>query len=369
MTDGLPELVWPNLILPNSAVPVIYLDLNHWIYLAQAAAGKRPGEQESLTICRTARARGTAFFVLSTAHYFEMQKINDPAQRAAIADVMEELSGFSSLLGRDIVMRYELHAALDIITQAPVTLPRLCLLGWGFSHAFMGQPLDLEIVGRAEESSNEALQRYGISSESRMGHFTLERALLTGPKDHELENLRSHGYKPEFSLNVGETRALEEQQQRKRLNENPAWRKGRLRDVVAAREWIIEFQNILPRALAERRLHLDDVMRDQKTARWLSLAMPSTRVAIELKTAWHRNRDKVWANNDIYDIDALSVAVPYCDIVVTEKACHHVLSSAGLDKRMRSALLRRLRDLPGALQQWMDSDGNSHRMKKAWFSV
>src|SRR5688572_22393889 len=40
-----------------------------------------------------------------------------------------------------------------------------------------------------------------------------------------------------------------------------------------------------------------------------------------LKTAWHRNRDIPWSANDIYDIDAMALAVPYCDVVVTEKAC------------------------------------------------
>jgi len=80
--------------------------------------------------------------------------------------------------------------------------------------------------------------------------------------------------------------------------------------------------------------------------------MPSAEVAIELKTAWHRNRDKNWDANDIFDIDALSVAVPYCDVVVTEKACHHVLETSGLGKRMNTALLRNLNDLPNMLKQW-----------------
>jgi hypothetical protein len=31
---------------------------------------------------------------------------------------------------------------------------------------------------------------------------------------------------------------------------------------------------------------------------------------IELKTAWHRNRDKPWSVNDICDIDAMALAVP-----------------------------------------------------------
>src|SRR3954471_20257085 len=80
--------------------------------------------------------------------------------------------------------------------------------------------------------------------------------------------------------------------------------------------------------------------------------MPSTEVSVELKTAWHRNSVKQWNANDIYDIDALAVAVPYCDIVVTEKACHHILTAAQLGKRMHTALLRNLRDLPHTLREW-----------------
>jgi hypothetical protein len=101
--------------------------------------------------------------------------------------------------------------------------------------------------------------------------------------------------------------------------------------------------------LADRGLKFSDVIQDQQSARAFARSMPSTEVSIELKTAWHRNRDKQWTANDIYDIDAMSMAVPYCDVVVTEKDCHHVLNVARLGERMHTALLRDLRDLPGTL--------------------
>jgi hypothetical protein len=64
------------------------------------------------------------------------------------------------------------------------------------------------------------------------------------------------------------------------------------------------------------------------------------------------NRDKQWSANDIYDIDALALAVAYCDIVVTEMACQHVLRTWRLGHRMHAALLRNLDDLPSAIEQW-----------------
>jgi hypothetical protein len=102
-----------------------------------------------------------------------------------------------------------------------------------------------------------------------------------------------------------------------------------------------------------RQLALRDVISDPESGRKFVRAMPSTGVSIELKTAWHRNRDKKWTANDMYDIDAMALAVPYCDIVVTEKACHHALTTARLDERMYTALLRDLNELPSTLERWV----------------
>ena len=100
-------------------------------------------------------------------------------------------------------------------------------------------------------------------------------------------------------MQVAEQRAAEERAQTVRLDGKGPWRHSRLRDVVSAREFAIEFQNILPRALTGRNLLLSDVIRDQRSARAFARAMPSTEVSIELKTAWHRNRSKQWTANDI----------------------------------------------------------------------
>lgn len=77
--------------------------------------------------------------------------------------------------------------------------------------------------------------------------------------------------------------------------------------------------------------------------------MPSADVRISMLTAAHRNPQTRWTPNDIFDIDALSDAVPYCDIVVTERHAHHVLHSAGLPDRVGTMVLASLEDLVAAL--------------------
>ena len=41
-----------------------------------------------------------------------------------------------------------------------------------------------------------------------------------------------------------------------------------------------------------------------------------------------------------------SLAVPYCDVMVTEQHVHHIITTAHLDDRMGTVMLRDLRDLP-----------------------
>jgi hypothetical protein len=178
----------------------------------------------------------------------------------------------------------------------------------------------------------------------------LERSVLAGPADDEVEQLRAYGWNPEASRQIAENRAAEERAQVARLNADPKWRRGRLRDVVMARELIIELFDALKEALEARGCDFSDVWTDREAARQIPSAMPSTDVAVTLKTAAHKNPDKGWLPNDIYDIDALSVALPYCDIVVTEKHSHHVLQAARVPGRMDTVLLCRLGELPKHLR-------------------
>jgi hypothetical protein len=43
--------------------------------------------------------------------------------------------------------------------------------------------------------------------------------------------------------------------------------------------------------------------------------MPGAEVAGVLKTARHRDATRTWRSNDMSDLDALTVALPYCDVV------------------------------------------------------
>src|ERR1019366_10024654 len=186
MKDEPPAVVWPRLLeLPSDNVNVVYLDLNHWISLAQASVGHLKGSSfvETLEACRAGRLAGTAMFVLSGTHYGEMLKIKDPAQRREIADVMEELTGFATLVSRVVVMEFELMAMLDRCGKVPSLLPMIPLIGRGVRHAF-GLQSGLKIMGPSGDETDNVRDRMGPKVfDDFVAHANLEmeRSILRGP--------------------------------------------------------------------------------------------------------------------------------------------------------------------------------------------
>jgi len=173
----------------------------------------------------------------------------------------------------------------------------------------------------------------------------LNRKSIEGPTPEEEPEMRKLGWDRTGSFEIAKRRAKQEIEQVARFNADPAWRRGRIRDVVAAREVIIEINDPLSRGLSERGVALGDLFPQLEDARRALNSMPSFDVAVSLKTAYHRDPSHRWTPNDIHDIDALGSTLPYCDIVVTDKAAAVHIQRVGLSERLQTTVLSRLPDL------------------------
>lgn len=173
----------------------------------------------------------------------------------------------------------------------------------------------------------------------------LNRRALDGPTaDEELE-LRKLGWNPTGAFEVASRRARQEIEQVGRFDRDPRWRRGRIRDVVAAREVLIEIGHSLYRGLSARGTRLEAIFPRPEDTRRAFDSMPSFDVAVSLKTAYHRDPKHRWTPNDIHDIDALGSTLPYCDIVMTDKATASHVRRTGLAERCHTIVLWRLSDL------------------------
>ena len=183
-------------------------------------------------------------------------------------------------------------------------------------------------------------------------NYEMERAMLRGPSDKERSELRRNPqYQPERALAGQRSRLAWELEGKRLLNEDAKWRRGRLRDVVGGRELAHEWLDMLnrirhDRAKAGRPFEpTDDQMRD------LIGAMPHSQVAISVKTRFHRNRHHEWTTNHISDIDAVSVAYPYCEAVFPDKEVRAALLNSKELRTFKTFVPRR----PAELAEWLDA--------------
>jgi len=133
---------------------------------------------------------------------------------------------------------------------------------------------------------------------------------------------------------------------------DPKWRRGRLRDVIAAREIVHEWGNLFARLRVERlKSGLPAFDPSDEEMRTFLGSMPHMQVAISVKTRYHKNPRHKWTPNDISDIDAVSVAYAYCEAVFPDKAARAALLNSKELRGLGTFVPRR----PQELVEWLDA--------------
>ncbi|MCL2803077.1 MAG: hypothetical protein FWD29_03860 [Micrococcales bacterium] len=326
------ELVWPQMQWPG--VPSVYLDINHFIYMARSRAGNPNVPTENahlLTALERAVDNHQVVVPLSLQHLWEINKSKNP-QRARVAALMERLSGLQYILGPKPLAQLEIASGVAAIAGEPPPSWQIPLVGFGSGQAY-GIKIAFKVQDSGCENVTDAVRKLVGSAELDSlfldGRMQFEQIMLRGPTDAQDADLRAnYGYRPE-SVDVGmDSRLAWEVESVSILDKNPELRAGRLRDFVTGREVIGEWVDLINRHLLER---VSDGLSwvDMTPDRWIALitAMPHVQVAISVKTAYHKDPRRSWKVNDVFDIDALSTAFAYCDAVMTDNALRHALQS------------------------------------------
>ncbi len=351
------QYAWPSSLLRSEGDrPLVYLDMNQWIYLAQAATGHTNGKRYEKALEALRSAGGSVVIPLASAHYMEVDGIRDAGRRSNLARLMEELSGFVCVMPRSSVMRVELDAALAQLLGTPSLFPRAPLLGLGALQAF-GRRGGLTVHSEEEGDVTARVRQEwpgGPAAYDAFSHaadLQVTRDVLRGPTgEQEVAEMRARGWDPTVARQIAEDRAQGERELAQRLVANPEYR-DRVRDVVAGRYLAFELVNAFQEACnAHRRVGLvAELTENIDRARRLTDSMPSADAWISLLTAAHRNPQSRWEPNDIFDFDALSVAIPYCDVVVTDRHACSLANAARLPQRLGTKVIPTLDQLVPAL--------------------
>jgi hypothetical protein len=349
--------VWPRTLRkPRRPPKLVYLDLLHWVSLAKANSGHRDGGQfaEALAACVRAVEVGVAVFPISDAIYMEVSKIGPHRQRRDLRDVIERVSRYQVITSRVLIANHEVEALLDeLVGPSPNPANEMDYLDWGVARAFgkVGG-FRIKTIDTDEDVTEDAAAKHPDGPEAfyrrlALAELELNRKTLEGPTSEEEPALRADGWNPRAGYEVAALRAAQEMEQVERFNDDPGWRGERIRDVIAAREVIIEINRTLYEGLSRRGASLDDVFSedDIDATRGALDSMPSFDVSVSLKAAYHQNPAHRWKPNHIMDIDALASTVPYCDIVVTDREAASHLDRTGLADRLETTVLSRVEDV------------------------
>ncbi len=321
----------------------VYLDLKDCVALAKARLGRPQYLQDELAYqaLQTATASGQVIVPLSATTYQELSRITSLRQRTDLTNVIAEISGFVTITGRSVAMKHQVLTALTVRFGGPEPAP-VRPLGIGIQFA-TGDQRRLVLRGRDDGPPNVpgALVRE-IEDSSRA---LLEYMMARGPEPGDLPQLRAYGYRPEAVEQVEEDRLRREKQLAAMLRDSTTSR-DRLGDLVHARYLFWELRDQLRAGLDQCGIDIDDFFANGKG--WLRAFLddiPSAAITMTLTEKGFRNADKAWKGNDLRDADAMSAAIPYCDVVLTDKYAAAQLARSPAVTRLGTLVLARLRDL------------------------
>lgn len=321
----------------------VYLDQNKWIDLAKARAGRKEQARfvEVLQAAQEAVRAGDASFPLTAQHYYETSNRGARESREHLAATMLGLSQGDAIAPPQVVVPYEIEVALIKQLQLPNDLPpAVQVFGKGANHVFN---TDMFTYEAPDEYEGRPLPAELQAMVAVAGSTMMEFAVLAGPPSSETTRLALS----EHMRLTGSKFARGQQELRDRVAD---MRHGRLEDAMTATA-IVDILD--PLAAVCTRLGVDPGRLFAGGAEVLSplvYAIPSRWVEREMRRQRHTNPQKQWEGNDLNDVMALSVAVPYCDVVVTERQWAHFANVAKLDQRFKTKVIRDLRELPELLR-------------------
>ncbi len=314
---------------------LLCLDQNKWIDLARAHYGREDGApfKDALGAVRKGVASGKLVVPVTGANIDEATEHFDEGRRERLARFMVDLSENQCLVNHQIVLRWELRqAVLSLFVKRAAPLVRGSLLQPGMFAAQMGKVPSFE-TGNPELDAllSDAMHDPEIAVTSIVG--AIDRATIQELRENEertaavIEGIR----RVDAHLSREERRQL-------------------------------EMRNLLTKGTTATKLNavLDDLGVDAAAFRfWLSEgtrfkdftdAIPTIDVPTTLMLQRDRNPGHRTHPNDGKDFAFLKVAIPYANVVVTERSWGHFAAASGVADRYDTIVERDATRLPHLLE-------------------
>lgn len=314
----------------------VYLDQNKWVALAQAETGHPAGEphRHALAVFKRAVDEGRARFPLGTTHYFETAKQNDRRKRLELAATMARLADLVRIAPPQAVVSHELCHALVEVLGLTKALPPLAVFGSGVSHAFATPGL---AYSAPTQWQGIELPPTLLPELQRRGPLAWEALLLASVAATD----GPEGVRIEVNQFKQETDSRFVQGQKEIAAQVRQHGRQHIPNILLASVYRDIREPLAQATLSVGLPHIEGLA--EKFGAIVE-ATPSRWVEMKLRQQRHANPQKTWHGNDLNDVIALSVAVPYCDVVVTEKSWSSMLAAIKVPQRYDTLVTPSLQD-------------------------
>jgi hypothetical protein len=311
----------------------VYLDQNVWIELSRARVGSNLAKKkfdDAYQLARYASTHGIALFVLSQTHIYETQKRQKWEKRLDIVETMVEVSRFHAI--KHVTNVVPLEADFAIGTLAGFTPARPNVFGVGIESLIsksvaqlpFPRKLDLRKMGY-RESFVRLAESMGLSE-------SWDILLLAGmPPDAEDREIRA------TLQNVDAAFARDQAEVAAKIKAHGL--KGAALEEALTQYTMIEIRHELFRAASECGVPGEALVDFMIANPEGMLRMLPSRHVVQSMYMQHAQSQKRWKPNDLHDISALGVAVPYCDAVATERHWVSMLRQRKVDVDHKTTLI------------------------------
>jgi hypothetical protein len=310
----------------------IYLDQMHWISLAKAAKGRSDGSDflPALNAAKDAVANQRAVFPLSFSHLLETARAPQLEQRETLATLMTRLSAGNVLRWSRPLVEFQLKNAVRMMFGEYVFEPEPSPFGRGVEDVF-----STDIVSRLN-LSNERADRLRLSLDTPDAWISL--------LSHSDEESRRAAIKSTDGIAID---AVKDYESRRVLwaGENADFARRAYAAILTKLFWLA-----LQKSLHEIGRTVDDWGKsgpERLVEFWKSI--PALDIELELHSQMHLQASKAWSSHDDRDIAFLALAIPACDVVVTEKFWVNLSERRKLQQRYDTTILSDLRKLPALI--------------------
>lgn len=328
----------------------VYLDLNHWYALGEALAGTplEPRHKDVLDLLLRLVEQDEITMPLSTVTYMELAENPRDQMREKAAKAMTMLSRFTTMAPTGKILDAELAQAFHQQFGRPAFPLKTPGFGFGVGHAF-GEPFAFRLKGGTKQDLARLEQQLGQPIADWEAHVNVwaEYQLLVQPPAGMRAQIPN--YDAYAARKVADRQLASFNVMVNTLRTDPEIA-ARPLDAICARQFYYDFPDNYTRAMLSAGFVKHQPFTDKEQLTNLLMALPSRRVTTMMQFHYLKDIDRNWVINDLRDIDALSLVIPYCDVVVTDgKAWDTAVNRAHLDQEFDTAIFRRLSDLANHL--------------------